>query len=71
MIIVVRDVYGVPERVFDLGSPGAVSTLSQVGVMGIMAISLSAVFLIARSKNVRADDYYDAIFQRERARADG
>jgi hypothetical protein len=64
MRIVVRDVYGVPEWVFDLGSPGAGSTLGQVGVMGIMAISLSAVFLIARSKNVRDDEYYDAIFRR-------
>ncbi len=71
MRIVVRDVYGVPEWVFDLGSPETGSTLGQVGVMGIMAISLSAVFLIARSKNVRDDEYYDAIFQRERARADG
>ncbi len=61
-IIVVRDVYGVPERVFDLGSPGAGSTLGQVGIMGIMAISLSAVFLISRSKNLRDDEYYHAIF---------
>lgn len=65
MRIVVRDVYGVPERVFDLGSPGAGSTLGQVGVMGIMAISLSAIFLIKRSKSLRDDEYY-MLFSREK-----
>jgi protein-S-isoprenylcysteine O-methyltransferase Ste14 len=68
MRIVVRDVYGVPEWVFDLGSPRTESTLGQVGVIGIMAISLSAVLLISKSKNLRDDEHYNAVFQRERAR---
>jgi protein-S-isoprenylcysteine O-methyltransferase Ste14 len=50
MRMIIKDISGVSEWILDLGSSAEVSKLGQFGVLGIITISISAIFLITRSK---------------------